>query len=341
MNNWQDDVLGAPYQSLTLDLGNDNEGRVQATLVRRLQDPSTPSSHVVLHVHGFADYFFQTVAADFWVSQGYDFYALDLRKYGRSLLPHQTPNYTDDLKIYYEELNLAWEMIREGREKIVISGHSTGGLIISLWLNDLQHPVSGVFLNSPWLDFQGDVLTRQVKIPIVELLGTRQPMMEIKRATTGIYAKSLHRDFSGEWDFDLRLKPLQSFKAYAGWIRAIRIGQSRVAAGLHIPAPVLMISSAKSGNPPDNSHPDASATDIVLDVEQMRRRVGGLSTEVTLSMVEGALHDVTLSGITVREEVFSRLARWLRCVVAGPQRGCSGSQQHHYRGQAHDHNEGA
>lgn len=317
MTHWQDDVLGSPYQSLTLELGSDHEGPVQATLVRRVQDPSAPASHVVLHVHGFADYFFQTAAADFWAGQGYDFYALDLRKYGRSLLPHQTPNYTDDLKIYYEELNLAWELIREGREKVVISGHSTGGLIISLWLNDLQHPISGVFLNSPWLDFQGDALTRHVKIPIVEFLGAHQPMKEIKRATTGIYAKSLHRNYSGEWDFDLRLKPLQSFKAYAGWIRAIRIGQSRVARGLNIPAPVLMISSARSGNPPDNSHPDASATDIVLDVEQMRRRVGALSNEVTMSLVQGALHDVTLSDEVVRREVFARLTKWLHCTVEG------------------------
>ena len=55
-----------------------------ATLVQ----PACRAAHhrAVLHVHGFADYFFQTVAADCWVERGYDFYALDLRKYGRSLL---------------------------------------------------------------------------------------------------------------------------------------------------------------------------------------------------------------------------------------------------------------
>ena len=52
----------------------------------------------VLHVHGFADYFFQTEYAEWWLERGYDFYALDLRKYGRSLRPHQTPNYVTDLQ---------------------------------------------------------------------------------------------------------------------------------------------------------------------------------------------------------------------------------------------------
>ena len=59
----------------------------------------------MLHVHGFADYFFQTAYAEWWTERGYDFYALDLRKYGRSILPHQTPNYIADLHDYFPELD--------------------------------------------------------------------------------------------------------------------------------------------------------------------------------------------------------------------------------------------
>jgi alpha-beta hydrolase superfamily lysophospholipase len=89
------DVLGAPYESHTIDLGTDDEGPVVATLVRRLARPNQeraerPTRRAVLYVHGFNDYFFQTHLADFFAERGWDFYALDLRKYGRSLLPHQT-----------------------------------------------------------------------------------------------------------------------------------------------------------------------------------------------------------------------------------------------------------
>ena len=44
----------------------------------------------MLYVHGYNDYFFQKHAADFYTGLGISFYALDLRKPGRSLLPHQT-----------------------------------------------------------------------------------------------------------------------------------------------------------------------------------------------------------------------------------------------------------
>ncbi|HET8660245.1 MAG TPA: alpha/beta hydrolase, partial [Micromonosporaceae bacterium] len=76
------DVLGAPYERHTIELGSDDEGAVVATLVRRRAD--APTRRAVLYVHGFNDYFFQTHLADFYVARGWDFYALDLRKCGRS-----------------------------------------------------------------------------------------------------------------------------------------------------------------------------------------------------------------------------------------------------------------
>ena len=55
-----------------------------ATLVRLRA--AAPTRRAVLYLHGFVDYFFQTHLAEFFTERGYDFYALDLRKYGRSLL---------------------------------------------------------------------------------------------------------------------------------------------------------------------------------------------------------------------------------------------------------------
>ena len=82
MAELQTDLLGPPYTCETWQLRPDDEGEVFATLVHR--PAGQPTRKAVLHVHGFCDYFFQTGAADFWVRNGYDFYALDLRKYGRS-----------------------------------------------------------------------------------------------------------------------------------------------------------------------------------------------------------------------------------------------------------------
>jgi alpha-beta hydrolase superfamily lysophospholipase len=307
------DVLGAPYTAETLHLRPDSEGEVVATLVHR--PAPEPTTRAVLHVHGFADYFFHTAFADFWVGQGYDFYALDLRKYGRSLLPHQTANYVADLGSYYEELDLARARVAAGHDHVVFSAHSTGGLTVPLWLHDRGLPAAGVFLNAPWIDMHGDAFTRLLALPVIHRLGMFYPMREIPREVSGFYARSLHQEHLGEWDFNLDWKPLESWPVFAGWIRAIRTGQARIARGLEIESPVLLVSSDRSGHPVSLEDPDLLSTDTVLDVERMRRRAAQLSHHVTIAQVPGALHDVVLSPEPARTRVYDELQRWLSAYV--------------------------
>ena len=84
---YQPDVLGEGYEQLKLSFPDDYEGTVCATLVRKKAPQNTQKA--VLYIHGFIDYFFQTEMAEQFNQHGYDFYALDLRKYGRSHLSHQ------------------------------------------------------------------------------------------------------------------------------------------------------------------------------------------------------------------------------------------------------------
>jgi alpha-beta hydrolase superfamily lysophospholipase len=85
MRNLRTDVLGEPFTAETIDLEDDSEGEVVATLVKRAAE--SPTRRAVLYLHGFSDYFFHVHVAELFNELGYDFYALDLRKYGRSLLP--------------------------------------------------------------------------------------------------------------------------------------------------------------------------------------------------------------------------------------------------------------
>jgi alpha-beta hydrolase superfamily lysophospholipase len=309
------DILGAPYVATTLPLCADDEGDCVATLVHRPAE--TRTGRAVLHVHGFADYFFQVAAADFWCERGYDFYALDLRKYGRSLLEHQTPNFVTDLEAYYEELDLALETVSAEHDHVVLSAHSTGGLTVPLWASDRRLQVAGMVLNSPWLDMHGDAVTRYLAMPVLHRVGARRARQVVPRKVSGFYARSLHHEHEGEWAFDLAWKPLQSWPVYAGWLRAIRTGQARVAAGIDVRSPVLVLSSTRSGRPSSMDDPDVHSTDIVLDVEQIRRRAPMLGRHVTLAQVEGAIHDVTLSRPEVRKVVFDEVARFLTAYVEG------------------------
>ena len=146
---WKLDILdGYENQILVLDKG------VEATLVRK-QD-GLQSEKAVLYVHGYNDYFFQKQLGDSVQAHGYNFYALDLRKYGRSILPNQDQFFCKSLKEYFADIDTALAIIRkEGNEKVLLMAHSTGGLITPYYLHHRQDKVKvdGLILNSPFFGF--------------------------------------------------------------------------------------------------------------------------------------------------------------------------------------------
>lgn len=307
----QDDVLGAPWRAETLALADDFEGAVVATLVSRTLD--APTQLATLHVHGFSDYFFHAEYADWWLERGHDVYGLDLRKYGRSIREHQSVTYVADLDEYFEELDAAWERItvRDGHTRVILSGHSTGGLVVALWADARKPPeLAGLLLNSPWLDLQGKALLRTpVANAVLERVGQRQPLRELPRNVNGYYVRSLHRDHEGEWEFNLVWKPVESFPVRFGWLRAIRQGHVRVQSGLSVAVPVLVLSSDRSSTP-SGMNDDVFSTDIVLDVRQIRRWATAIGNHVTYVAVAGAVHDVVLSRPGPRAAAYAEIDRW-------------------------------
>lgn len=305
----QVDILGAPYTVETIVLAPDAEGAVEANLVRLAAARPTPRA--VLHLHGFCDYFFHTELARWWVARGYDFYALDLRKYGRSLREHHTPGYVEEMTEYFEELDQAWERItgRDGHDHVVLSAHSTGGLTAALWADARRPGAAGMVLNSPWVDMHGPFWLR-IGTRVIRQLGSYQPKREIPRSVLGLYGRSLHREFAGEWDYDLSWKPLESWPVYAGWLRAVRRGHAQLHAGIDVGCPVLVLTSAATARPTEMSE-EVHTHDIVLDVAQIRRWATSLGRHVTVISVPGARHDVVLSQPGPRAAAYEVLGRWL------------------------------
>ncbi|GAA5182867.1 alpha/beta hydrolase [Rugosimonospora acidiphila] len=306
------DILGAPYQRRTIKLGTDDEGPVVATLVSRAA--ATKTDRAVLYVHGFVDYFFQEHLADFYVERGFDFYALDLRKYGRSLLPHQTPNFVRSISEYFPELDEAARIIREedGHRRLLINAHSTGGLITPLWAHRVRDAgiVDGLFLNSPFFEFNISPLLRRTAGPAYSAMARMRPYAIVRSSASMAYGHSIHSLHHGEWTYDLAWKPLESFPVRAAWLAAIRAAHARLQAGLSIPAPVLVACSTKTYR--GTSWTEAAMrADAVLDVEHIARYASGLGRHVTIVRIEDGLHDLTLSAPAVRARLFDELDRWI------------------------------
>ncbi|WP_298458591.1 alpha/beta hydrolase [uncultured Cellulomonas sp.] len=308
------DVLGPGWTSRTLRLAPDHEGEVVATLVHRDDDAAThrPARGAVLYVHGYVDYFFQRHLGDAWAAHGFSFYALDLRKYGRSLRPWQTANDVTDLRTYVEELDAAASVIREqdGHDTLVVLGHSTGGLLAALWAHAHRGrgTVDALVLNSPWFDLNRDWIYRVVVTRAVDVVGRVQPDRVV--GAVGVhYGQSLHVDTGGAWEYDLAWKPHEGFPVRAGWLRAVRRGHARVARGLDIDCPVLLCCAERSG-PFDRWHPDLATTDSVLDVEQMVARAPGLGRDVTVVRIPDGVHDLALSAPGPRQRYFDEMLTW-------------------------------
>lgn len=305
---WTPDVLGEPWQSRAIPLGADAEGPLDAVLVR--SGPAR-SARAVLYLHGFVDYFFQTAMAQTFLDAGYDFYALDLRKHGRALHQDQTPNYVTELAEYATEIDEAEHTIRteDGHTQLVVLGHSTGGLIASLWAHARPGHVDALVLNSPWLDLNESWFHRVVLTPVVAALARVAPRTVVGGLAEH-YGRALHRETGGEWDYDLAWKPHEGFPVRAAWFSAVRRGHARVARGLDIGCPVLVCTSDATG---DNhgAHPGVLSTDSVLSVEQIHARAPRLGRAVTVRMIPGGAHDLALSAEPARTEYLTSVHGWL------------------------------
>ena len=131
MKRWQPDRLLPGFEALELGFADDYDGPVVATLVR-LPAGEAPRG-AVLYVHGYADYFFQRHMAERFAAEGYAFYALELRKCGRSLRDHHHPNFCKNIAEYYVDITAA---IDEIGAPVLLAGHSTGGLITALYAHE-------------------------------------------------------------------------------------------------------------------------------------------------------------------------------------------------------------
>ncbi|MBO9553467.1 alpha/beta hydrolase [Cellulomonas sp.] len=304
------DVLGPGWTARTLALKPDARGDAPvATLVHRVTD--APSRRAVLYVHGFVDYFFQAHVGDALAAHGYDLYALDLRDYGRSIRDGRPPNDTTDLATYTEEIDAAVRLIRADHDQLVLLGHSTGGLVASLWADSRRGNglIDALVLNSPWLDVRGSWLERHVLAPVLGVVGRWAPNLVVAHIAPH-YGRALHADSGGEWTYDLTWKPHEGFPVRAGFVRAIRRGHARVARGLDVDVPVLVLASDATG-PDDRVHDRLVSSDSVLDVAQIAARAPLLGADVTFVQVPGGAHDLALSPSPARERYLDEVVRFL------------------------------
>ncbi|MEX5270356.1 alpha/beta hydrolase [Kocuria sabuli] len=323
---WVPDVLGPGFRARTVPLGPGSAPHATATVVRyRPEDrrgaPRTPCG-AVLYLHGWSDYFFNAELARTCAAAGYGFYALDLHGYGRNLTDEVladgagSPGHTTDLADYDDDIAAALALVAEdglpGRGgRLVLMGHSTGGLTAALWA--ARHPgrLAGLALNAPWIGSHGSDAVGAALRPFLARLARRRPERAVRVRLRSHYYRVISERAEGEWPIDPRWRPETSFDITPGWLNAVLQAQREVSEGLNLQVPVLVQTSARSCLRPWWSERMRSA-DTVLDVRQIRRHAPDLGPDVTVRSYEGAVHDVHLSRGPVRRAAQRDLVTWLR-----------------------------
>ncbi|MEJ5919629.1 alpha/beta hydrolase [Corynebacterium sp. H78] len=320
---WEADILGDGFTQTVIDLGNDpdDETDIAVTVVKFSPSPLTSSDTpepeyasrpAVLWVHGMSDYFFQDHVARRFHDKGYAFYAVDLRKCGRSLRPGQRAHHITNLELYDVDMNAAIDVIREaGHPSVTPLGHSTGGLIVALWLYRLRSAdpdrfgfINVAVLNSPWLGLQFKNPVGIAVKALTRLMAVIRPDQLTPDKGMSGYGQSISASHHGDWVFDAVLKPVEGHVKTWSWFQAILAAQAIVAKGIEMGVPTLVLHSDASilGKP---YSPALDTVDAILDAEQIASKTRCLGKGASNFEIPGARHDVFLSREHAREQAFA------------------------------------
>ena len=311
-----EDVLKNGFEQTTISHQDDYEGKVISTLVRKRSN--SQSSKDVLYIHGFNDYFFQKEMSEEFNEKGYNFYALDLRKYGRSILPNHKMNNVRDLSEYFEEIDVALSILKfEKNDVILLSGHSTGGLIATLYASDRigEELFDCLFCNSPFYDMNLPKIQKKILIPTFVRFGCFFPNLIVNGGISRLYGQSLHKDSFGEWEYNLDLKPHIAPQVNLGWIYAIYKAHLKIKKGVIISKPMLILCSNQSTFSKKWSE-DFHKCDAILNVYDILEKSELIHcSKKEIAVIEGGIHDLILSRKPIRSTVYTKIFNWLDTVI--------------------------
>lgn len=310
--SWHQDILPG-YEARYVNQGNAFDGPCRSTIIRKLN--KSTSKRAYLYVHGFNDYFFQKEMGDRFVDSGYNFYAVDLRRYGRSWQPWQYPFNVRKQSEYFADIDSALAQIhRDGNTDITLSGHSTGGLTVAYMAAEKGKyiGVNRIVTDSPFLEWNFNSFMRNVGAPTIEFLSHIFPNAKVKQHKCDGYAYSLLKEYDGEWEYNTEWKMIYSPPVTFSWVGAINHAQSQMMKKRgNIAVPILIMHSSRKIDG-CNYTPEFKTGDAVLDPFMLQKRGEKLGITREVCTIDSGIHDLILSPLPAREAAYDSIFSFLR-----------------------------
>jgi alpha-beta hydrolase superfamily lysophospholipase len=179
--------------------------------------------------------------------------------------------------------------------------------------------ITGLVLNSPWLDLPGPAILRAAPTgAAIRAMSRINKKRVLRPPTEGGYGATLHKEYGGEFEYNLAWKPIGGFPVTFGWLHAVRRAQTTLHRGLDVGVPNLILRSDRSVREvTDPAKADEiQRGDAVLDVKQIARWAGCIGNRSTIVPIVDAKHDVFLSVPESRQAAYRELDRWLDWYLA-------------------------
>ena len=261
----------------------------------------------LIWAHGLNDYYHHFDIGEKLLDKGFDIYAITFRKYLTTTENTKYYFYISDLQEYIDDLNNLFPKILEGKyNKILLYGHSTGGLTSTIYCHSgkFKEKIDALILNSPFFDIYLNNKSEFIFKKLIYYLGNKFPKIRLRK-TKKFYKTAFHEDIHKRFYF--KNKIIGDSNLFTGSFTGTYKYQKKIQNGeIKINIPILVLLSDKS------SKKSYSNSDTVLDTKDILKY--SKKDNIKIVQIKDAIHDVFLSKIKPRTEAINLFLNWINKV---------------------------
>mmetsp|Transcript_30974 Transcript_30974/g.78476 ORF Transcript_30974/g.78476 Transcript_30974/m.78476 type:complete len:453 (-) Transcript_30974:30-1388(-) len=272
----------------------------------------TKNKNMIFWMPGRNDTFMHSYVVQPLLDAGLDIYVIEHRKNGRALVgapdgEHRLVSHVDDFRKYLQEIDAAmsFALRQKNYEKVVLYGHSTGGLEATLFLREgkARDKITHCVLNSPFLDWGEGGIQELLADNSNELNDFLKLVNVAGSLEFAVMRESVEPDHycPGVWiqypATDPHARTLVGEKVTWGWVAAVSAMHDALKAQTPGKVPLLFL------------HTDG---DEILDGKELGDYARFVSSNVTKHYITGCRHDMLLNHEPEKnDEVLKLILGWL------------------------------
>jgi len=245
-------------------------------------------------IHGYNDYYFHFHVGEKLLENEYDVYAITLRNYGKIAKDRRYIHYVKNWDSYFEDINtsLEWIIKNKKHKKFVLYGHSTGGLISTIYMNNGKYNniFDGLILNSPFFDFNDTDINEFIIKYIFYYIPLISPTFVAKSGSNKVSNNGYGKTILQRYYFNQNYKLTYPSHIFGTFLQNATYYQNKIKTNkINISKPILVLYSEQSGIQCNDN------TDCILDINEIEKYSKLIGNNVKLQSIHGAIHDILLS----------------------------------------------